>query len=346
MFCVFPIIFLLLHGISFTIAAMCPIGQVESAQGGGCVEAWTFLLGGSRLLGWRNDAEIWASDQHIQWAVTPFPYKIDAPFGWWTPVSGLVVCGGKNWDDDKVESRCWGYSPCQLVDGEPSATWGAWEPRPSLPFPLSGGGSVVGGEQDLWAIGGGDGQVASEVTQVFRQNVTSGEWGWSQGPHLNHARYGHCATQMDDGKVLVVGGHDDHDVLDSVEILNIASYEVTEMPTTNSHVPLWGGSCWAQDDGVLMGGGMDGLFISHKNSYLLTYPDLRWQDSTPLPWTASGALSGSHNGSSILYGGFGLGYRRGVAVLQQGHWEELGQLDFSRVSGLSIAVPKDLWAAC
>ena len=31
---------------------------------------------------------------------------------------------------------------------------------------------------------------------------------------------------MDDGKVLVVGGHDDHDVLDSVEILNIASYEV------------------------------------------------------------------------------------------------------------------------
>lgn len=32
--------------------------------------------------------------------------------------------------------------------------------------------------------------------------------------------------QMDDGKVLVVGGHDDHDVLDSVELLNIASFEV------------------------------------------------------------------------------------------------------------------------
>ena len=32
--------------------------------------------------------------------------------------------------------------------------------------------------------------------------------------------------QMGDGKVLVVGGHDDHDVLDSVEILNIASSEV------------------------------------------------------------------------------------------------------------------------
>ena len=32
--------------------------------------------------------------------------------------------------------------------------------------------------------------------------------------------------QMGDGIVLVVGGHDDHDVLDSVELLNIASYEV------------------------------------------------------------------------------------------------------------------------
>ena len=32
--------------------------------------------------------------------------------------------------------------------------------------------------------------------------------------------------QMEDGIVLVVGGHDDHDVLDSVEILNIASSEV------------------------------------------------------------------------------------------------------------------------
>ena len=38
--------------------------------------------------------------------------------------------------------------------------------------------------------------VAYSLRQVFRQNVTSGEWGWSQGPQLNHARYGHCATQV------------------------------------------------------------------------------------------------------------------------------------------------------
>ena len=34
--------------------------------------------------------------------ITPFPYKIDAPFGWWSLSSGLIVCGGKNWDDDQV----------------------------------------------------------------------------------------------------------------------------------------------------------------------------------------------------------------------------------------------------
>ena len=66
--------------------------------------------------------------------------------------------------------------------------------------------------------------------------------------------------------------------------------------------------------------------------------------------------------SLIRYGGFGLGYRRGVAVLEQGgEWVEKGKLGHSRfsfhfqfclictsfrVSGLSIAIPKDLWDAC
>ena len=149
----------------------------------------------------------------------------------------------------------------------------------------SGGGSILGGGDDLWAIGGGDGQAASGMTQVhmkvwrfesvkvwmlvegtvrwqavlhrynthesmkvwkceswwrgqsrkwphthkhnryvyllclwvyipfsvlkvlpfgdyfksgqvLRQNSTSGEWRWSEGPALNEARYGHCAMQV------------------------------------------------------------------------------------------------------------------------------------------------------
>ena len=45
----------------------------------------------------------------------------------------------------------------------------------------------------FWKIGG---LLNYWLRQVFRQNVTSGEWEWSQGPQLNHARYGHCATQV------------------------------------------------------------------------------------------------------------------------------------------------------
>ena len=33
------------------------------------MKAWSFLLGGSRLSGWRSDAEIWNSDQHIEVAI-------------------------------------------------------------------------------------------------------------------------------------------------------------------------------------------------------------------------------------------------------------------------------------
>ena len=101
-------------------ACSCAPGEVPSGQGGGCVEvsprpphlqACQLLLGGSQLSGWRRDAEVWAADQQMEvrvWAapfqveITPFPYTIDAPFGWWSPESGLVVCGGKNWDDDQV----------------------------------------------------------------------------------------------------------------------------------------------------------------------------------------------------------------------------------------------------
>ena len=37
---------------------------------------------------------------------------------------------------------------------------------------------------------------------------------------------------------------------------------------------------------------------------------------------------------TIRYGGFGLGYRRGVAVLEQGGWVEQGKLGHSRLKSL------------
>ena len=82
--------------------------------------------------------------------------------------------------------------------------------------------------------------------------------------------------QMEDGQVVVVGGHGDQAVLDSVELINLKSsgvsaaglsegnlkqnvIKVTEMPTTGSHIPLWGGSCWLQDGSLLVSGWNQGL---------------------------------------------------------------------------------------
>ena len=142
--------------------------------------------------------------------------------------------------------------------------------------------------------------------------------------------------QMADGQVVIVGGHDDQGVLDSVELINLTSSrvgngfpennlstiliwntnlkKVREMPTTGSHTPLWGGSCWLQDGSLLVrrnkgpvqnfvklvycvlmgpahdnghsqvGGGMDGLFLSHANAYSLTYPGLNWQVNEEYTW--------------------------------------------------------------
>ena len=73
----------------------------------------------------------------------------------------------------------------------------------------------------------------------------SGEWRWSQGPTLNKARYGHCVMQvslanhsevhlfqMADGQVVIVGGHDDQGVLDSVELMNLTNpAEVANLST-------------------------------------------------------------------------------------------------------------------
>ena len=92
---------------------------------------------------------------------------------------------------------------------------------------------------------------------------------------------------------------------------------------------------------------MDSLFLSHASAFLLTWPGLEWREAVDLPWAASGALSSSLGARPTLYGGFGLGYRRGVAALQpSGEWMDMGKLEASRVSGLAVAVPSDLWDIC
>ena len=37
----------------------------------------------------------------------------DSPYIWWSRASkSVIVCGGKNWDEDVSDSRCFSYDHC------------------------------------------------------------------------------------------------------------------------------------------------------------------------------------------------------------------------------------------
>ena len=96
----------------FLLAVPCDYGSVQSAWDDTCVETSVILLGGRNINGWRKDGEIWTTAGRLDAHFPDCPYPIDAPFGWWSSV-GLLVCGGRNWDVDMPESRCWRFDQCE-----------------------------------------------------------------------------------------------------------------------------------------------------------------------------------------------------------------------------------------
>ena len=94
-------------------------------------------------------------------------------------------------------------------------------------------------------------------------------------------------------------------------------------------------------------GGMDNLFMSHANMDILHPSTFSWSQGPKLPWAQSGALGTVMGGAPTLFGGFGMGFRRGVASFRDGVWEQWGGvLDSSRVSGLAVSVPQDMFDYC
>ena len=108
--------------LASSITCQCPSGQVQSACfstynqqqnqncSSQCVDSIALLVGGSDLAGWRSDMEFYGWEGYV--SLADFPYKIDAPVGWWAK-GRVIVCGGRNWDVDQPESRCWQFSHCQ-----------------------------------------------------------------------------------------------------------------------------------------------------------------------------------------------------------------------------------------
>ena len=155
---------------SSLVGGVCPPGLVESVlcRGGSCddcVTPWTLLLGGSYnsllQIQWRRDIEIWTEDGPLDRHLPDFPYSLDHPFAWWSSaLQSVLVCGGKNWDDDESSSQCWRWLHCQ----------GVWRHELDLPLGIHGGASVrsLGARgEELWLVGGGNGTAFSHVFVGF-----------------------------------------------------------------------------------------------------------------------------------------------------------------------------------
>ena len=91
---------------------------------------WTLLLGGSynsmMQIEWRRDIEMWTDEGPLDLMDLPdFPHALDHPFGWWSSsLQAVLVCGGKNWDEDLSSEQCWRYDHCG----------GEWRPELQLPI--------------------------------------------------------------------------------------------------------------------------------------------------------------------------------------------------------------------
>lgn len=269
-------------------------------------------------------------------AKADFPYTVDAPVGWWAN-SRIVVCGGRNWDLDQPESRCWQFITCQ----------NRWEEVPGMLEKRIGAVAVVLGE-DVWVIGGGDGN-GSASTEVLELGNDPTNWEWKSGPQLVNARYAHCSLLVNNKtEIVVIGGHSPDGIVGVVEVLDVRSGQVSlapEMPHLR-----WGSVCLPLGgDKVAVAGGMDNLFLPHKTVDVLDTVSWKWEGSEALPWSIAGQLGIVMGGAGpTVMGGIGYtGYHRNVASWDGENWEVWNEkVDHARVSGLAVAVPKDLFDYC
>ena len=264
----------------------------------------------------------------------------DTPYIWWsTEAQSVVVCGGKNWDLDRSEDRCWRYDTC----GD------TWEHVATLPVEMYGGVSARverdTGEEELWLVGGGNGTASSRVLVLA---YSGGNWTIEESASLHEPRYGSCGAVLGD-KIYVLGGHDE-EIVESVEVVDVERRLVITSDHWKTPHPRWGAVCLPYTGGVMMAGGMDTMFLPHSSVDILDPASMSWTPGPQLPWPQSGGGGAVTGLGPALYSGFSLpgGYKTSVTSLAEaGAWLTWNaSMETARVSGATVSVPVDMFKKC
>ena len=136
-------------------------------------------------------------------------------------------------------------------------------------------------------------------------------------------------------------------------MLNLESETISLIKDVTTPHKRWGGKCFTQPgkDGIetiLMTGGMDQFFVPHANMDMLNPNTFEWTVGPKLPTAHSGAEGAVIKGGPTLFGGFnGLAFTRHVSTFKDGIWETWTEnMESSRISGLAVSVPQDLFLEC
>ncbi len=105
---------------------------------------------------------------------------------------------------------------------------------------------------------------------------------WKSAASLHHPRYGHTATLLSDGRVLIVGGQDENGPLDSVEMYDAKTDEFVEVePLSSSRTDHT--ATWLADGSVLIVGGRAAADLSSAERFVPGDPRIPCARTTDCP---------------------------------------------------------------
>ena len=94
------------------------------------------------------------------------------------------------------------------------------------------------------------------------------------------SRYAHCSLLVkNSSEIVVIGGHSPDGIVGVVEVLDVASGQVSTLAPEMPHL-RWGSVCLPLDDNgerIAVTGGMDNWFLPHKSVDVLNTVSWQWE---------------------------------------------------------------------